>query len=100
MESDYLNTSAIPGGLPAYVSIDIDVLSPDYARTDWSHGTMTPEALLESLDAIAGSHPIIGVDICGGLTSAKGAGPEDYSVNTRLRRRLLDYFTIHPPVSG
>lgn len=100
MESDYLNTSAIPGDLPAYVSIDIDVLSPDYARTDWSHGTMTPEALLESLDAIAGSHPIIGVDICGGLTSAKGAGPEDYSVNTRIRRRLLDYFTIHPPVSG
>ena len=100
MKSDFLNTSAIPGALPVYISIDLDVLSPDFARTDWSHGTMTPETLLGSLDAIAVSHRILGADICGGLTAAKGAGPEDYAINTRIRGKLLDYFTIHPPVSG
>lgn len=100
MKSDFLNTSSIPGNLPVYLSIDIDVLSPAFARTDWSHGNMTPEALLEGLDAIAANHRILGVDICGGLTAAKGATPEDYLINTKLRRKLLDYFTTHPPVSG
>ena len=100
MKNDFLNTSYIPGNLPVYLSIDMDVLSPAFARTDWSHGNMTPEALLEGLDAIAANHRILGVDICGGLTAAKGATPEDYLINTKLRRRLLDYFTTHPPVSG
>lgn len=100
MKGDYLNTYDIPGDIPVYVSIDLDVLSPAYARTDWSHGDMTPEALLESLDVISRRHRILGVDICGGLTSGKGAGPEDYHLNTGIRQKLADYFSIHPPVSG
>ncbi|MCR5326241.1 MAG: hypothetical protein K6E37_05755 [Bacteroidales bacterium] len=100
MKHDCLNSPAIPGDMPVYLSIDLDVLSPSFARTDWSHGNMTPEALFRSLDAIAMNHSILGVDICGGLTAAKGAGPEDYAVNTRMRRKLADYFTTHPPVSG
>lgn len=100
MEADYLNPVDIPGSLPAYLSIDLDVLSPEYSRTDWSQGDMTPDELLRRVEAIASGHRILGVDICGGITTAKGARPEDLAANARLRTRLYDYFSNHPPLSG
>ena len=100
MKADYLNTADIPGELPVYLSIDLDVLSPDWARTDWSQGAMTPDELIESVETISRSHRIAGVDICGGLTIAQGAGAADLAVNVRTRNILASYFGSHPPVSG
>ena len=100
MKGDFLNCSSIPGSLPVYLSIDIDVLSEQYARTGWSQGSMSMEALLRSISEIAAGHRIIGTDICGGLTTAKGATPEDLRINSAARSALSGYFSNHPDVSG
>lgn len=100
MKADFLNTSDIPGTLPVYLSIDLDVLSPEWARTDWSQGDMTVDELICSVERIHGTHRILGVDICGGITVAKGARPADLAVNVRTRKLLAAYFDSHPLVSG
>ncbi|MBO6170059.1 MAG: hypothetical protein J6O51_08840 [Bacteroidales bacterium] len=100
MKSDFRNTTDIPGDTAVFLSIDLDVLSADWARTDWSQGDMTLQELLEALDIIRASHRILAVDICGGLTVAKGAKPADLSINTRTRNILASYFDSHPPVAG
>lgn len=78
-------------GLPVYISIDLDVLSTEYAHTNWDQGDMTPDCLLENIGALARSHRIIAVDICGGITLAKGASAQDIALNLRTRQRIIDY---------
>lgn len=68
-------------GLPVYISIDLDVLAPEYARTDWDQGSMTLDGLCASLAAIRGSRRIIGVDICGGITRSQGGTDADFELN-------------------
>lgn len=75
-----------------YISIDLDWLSPDYARTNWNQGDGTLDGLMEILrEAVAGNR-IAGVDICGGITSAQGGKAEDFSVNRRTRDALQFFF--------
>ena len=100
MKGDYRNSDSLPGTLPVFLSIDLDVLSRVFARTDWTHGDMSVTTLLSSIDKIRETHPIAGVDICGGLTVAKGARAEDLSINAGTRSLLYSYFQSHPPVSG
>lgn len=88
MKADYLNTGNIPGDLPVYISIDIDVMPRKFARTDWDQGDMDLSTLTAALDHIAGNHRILGADVCGGLVSAKGALAEDLAVNSRTRELL------------
>ena len=81
-----------PGGvseLPVYVSIDKDVLSKEFARTDWTQGEMTLTDLMESLEALRGRE-VLGVDICGGLTVSKGASDDDFTINSRTDSFLID----------
>ena len=96
MKGDFRNEISLPGSLPVYLSIDLDVLSPEWARTDWSQGTMSLPELLDAIGRIAAGHRILGVDICGGLTVAKGARPADLAVNGHTRQLLSDYFSSHP----
>lgn len=100
MKSDYLNTADIPGDLPVYLSIDMDVLSGQFARTDWDQGVMTLDELLSAIGSIASGHRILGIDVCGGLTAAKGARAEDFCINARTRTILADYFSSHPLLQG
>lgn len=67
--------------IPVYISVDKDVLTRDFARTDWDQGNMTLAQLEAAVRCISASHEILGVDICGGLTRAKGAGDSDFEVN-------------------
>lgn len=76
----------------AYISIDLDWLSPDHARTDWDQGDGTLQELLSALDNILQNHTLAGVDICGGWCIRDGARAEDLAINLRTRRALLDYF--------
>ena len=68
----------IPSNLPVYLSVDLDVLSPEYARTDWDQGEMSLPELLKKVESIKSTHKILGVDICGGL---KNPSQEDLSIN-------------------
>jgi arginase family enzyme len=59
--SDKINTEAV------YISIDKDVLNPDWAITNWDQGTMSLHLLLNLLENIFQSKQVIGLDVCGEL---------------------------------
>jgi len=82
--------SLLEPGIPVYVSIDKDVLGSGEARTDWDQGTMSLSQLEMALDEIASGHSIIGFDICGGLTRAKGGSDEDFAINLATDTKLAE----------
>ncbi len=77
--------------LPVYLSIDKDVLSRDYARTNWDQGVMTLPQLKEIVRAIASCHEILGIDVCGELSASKGATADDYAINRATNLELQDF---------
>jgi len=81
-----------PGGESVYISIDLDILSPDWARTDWDQGEMTLPELEQALLAVAAGHGILGADLCGGLTMEKGAKDEDLALNEKTAGELIRLF--------
>lgn len=85
--------TSLPSGLPVYLSVDTDVLSPEYARTNWDQGNMSLEELEDIIAGVAARNRIIGIDICGGLTIAKGATAEDLSINAQTRKKLLSFLS-------
>ena len=88
MMADYLNSASIPDDLPVYLSVDLDILDRQYARTDWDQGRKSLDELILDIEQIAVRHRIMGADICGGITVAKGAVPEDLRINRTTRQRL------------
>lgn len=83
---------ALPAGLPLYLSIDKDVLSPDYARTNWDQGGMTLPQLEWMIHRLASRHRILGIDVCGGLSRPKGACGKDVEINRRTDEELQAFF--------
>lgn len=83
--------SLLEPSVPVYVSIDLDVLRKEHAATDWDQGVMTLVQLESALRAVSASHEILGVDICGGLTRAKGAKDGDLELNLRTRTALSEF---------
>ena len=81
---------AIPGKqLPLYISIDKDVLSTDFARTDWDQGSMTLDGMEAILKAYACRREIIGVDICGCFPFQDGGTEADCSLNLSADRSIM-----------
>lgn len=81
-------------GKRVYLSIDKDVMNRDSARTDWSQGTYGLETLKGWLGRLM-ELEVVAVDLCGELTPAKGATPEDLWINletnVELQEFILDY---------
>ncbi|MCR4860093.1 MAG: hypothetical protein K5910_05460 [Bacteroidales bacterium] len=90
-EADFPALSAIPA-LPVYLSLDLDVLSPDWARTDWDQGEMSLPQMCAALRELCATHRVIGVDLCGGITVQKGASPEDLALNASTGEALYALF--------
>lgn len=84
-----VDASVLEGGLPVYISLDLDVLAAGEFVTDWNQGRMGADELVSLLRALTGSRNVIGVDICGGITCSKGANAEILASNAQLRKRLL-----------
>jgi len=81
-------------GERVYLSLDKDILSPDYARTDWSQGTFTLEEVKAMLSRLMDGTVAVGaVDICGELSGSKGGGLQDYAVNLRTNIELMDFIS-------
>ena len=76
---------------PVYISIDLDILSTDFARTDWDQGDMTLDGLCEALAGLSASCRIIGADICGGITEAQGGRDADLELNRNTTNRITSY---------
>ena len=89
--ADFPALDALPD-LPLYLSVDLDVLAPDWARTDWDQGTMSLEELSGALKRLAATRRLLGVDLCGGLTPEKGASPEDLALNASTGEALFECF--------
>ena len=75
---------------PVYVSLDLDVLRPEDARTNWDQGSMTLQQLKTYLEAVFARNRVLGVDICGGITAAKGGHAEDFRINAELRNNIIE----------
>ena len=94
-EVEFLGSPDLKG--PLYVSLDKDILSEEWARTGWSQGEWSLPELLPVLKSyFDAASEIIGIDICGALPIAKGARPEDLSINRRtdieIQRFIMNYF--------
>ncbi|MFA5301723.1 MAG: arginase family protein [Bacteroidales bacterium] len=74
-------------GLPVYISIDKDVLSPEVVTTNWDQGTMTYNQLQTVLKEIMVRHQVLGVDICGECPTCMD------NRSNRINRRLLKLFS-------
>lgn len=72
-----------------YLSLDKDVMDPRWASTDWSQGSMSLEEV-KSLIGLAGEYcEIAAIDICGGITRAKGASDRDLALNLETDMELI-----------
>lgn len=79
-----------------YISIDKDALSPVYAATNWDQGTLTLDALKDSITALTTGCKILGIDICG-ERAHDFEGDEHHTVqeadslNNSLNRELVEF---------
>lgn len=90
-------TSGMPDlGGNVYLSLDKDVLSREYARTDWDQGTYSLPEVMALVREACRSARVLGADVCGEIPRAKGGTPEDLrvnlSTNLSLQRFLFDFF--------
>lgn len=76
---------------PVYISIDKDVLSPEYAVTNWDQGTMDLKELEKLLYIILRNHPVLGIDVCGEFLpdSDLTENLKDATVDGRINKALL-----------
>ena len=79
-----------------YISIDKDALSPSYAVTNWDQGSLTLDALKDSITALTTGRKILGIDICG-ERAHDFEGDEHHTVqeadslNSELNRELVEF---------
>ena len=79
-----------------YISIDKDALSPTYAATNWDQGSLTLDALKESITALTTGRKILGIDICG-ERAHDFEGNEHHTIqeadtlNSELNRELVEF---------
>lgn len=85
----------IKNDVPLYISIDKDVLSKHYAKTNWSQGKMSVELLKKILKRFLMDHDIIGADICGERNPYEPTPKffEDREINKKTNKSLYDFFT-------
>ena len=79
-----------------YISIDKDVLSREYARTDWNQGSMTLDELFAAIKDISLKHKIIGIDVCGEPKNSEETCSEDVSINSKTNRLIRDFLLNLP----
>lgn len=80
----------IINGLPVYISLDKDVMTDDYARTDWSQGTASLNDIENVIRQTAASRRIIGIDICG--EKKEDPTESDLLINDRTNEVLISLF--------
>ena len=85
---------------PVYLSVDLDALSTDYARTNWSQGSLSLPRLMEILDKELTGRKLLGADICGGLKNNSCTLSCDCELNHRtasiIESRILQLLHSNP----
>ena len=83
-------------GRSVWVSVDKDILAPEWARTDWSQGAFSLgelEGLLAEVFRSCGK--VLGVDLCGEFPPCKGGTPEDQRINLTTNIELQQFILNH-----
>lgn len=80
-----------------YISIDKDVLETKAAMTNWDHGTMKRNELLQLLKNIAQEKRLIAMDVCGEYRREPGrlfseSSRRAVSLNNRMNEYLLQFY--------
>ena len=75
--------------LPIYISIDKDILSENYLKTNWDQGTLSLHELLNFLKNLSHRN-IIGIDICGEPDSINYY---EYQKSEKINLNIIDIFT-------
>ena len=90
---DLPNIAQIPHDIPIYISIDKDVLSEEYALTDWDQGDMTLDEMKNFILELLDGRKLLGADICGDSgENAENAGILNNLTNLSLFDFLLKKF--------
>ena len=77
-----------------YISLDKDIMSRKWARTDWSQGEFTLDEVLAIIStAIDRAENILAIDICGELSVPHGATPEDMRINLETNIRIQHFLS-------
>ncbi len=86
--------------LPAYISIDKDVLNRYEARTNWNQGQMSVSTLERILREIFQHQQVIGVDLCGECSLSEPFPQllEDEKINRATNRILYHFLSGYLPV--
>lgn len=76
--------------LPAYLSIDKDVLCLEDARTNWDQGDIKLEEMEKMIKQVFQKRNVLGADICGEnpQDTARMPAKEDLEINGRTNARL------------
>ena len=87
----------ILSGVPFYISIDKDVLSPHFTETNWNQGDMTLDMLEHLLGIILSHETICGIDICGECQPDLPLPEymEAEEKNERINHELVDFIRSH-----
>lgn len=76
-----------------YVSLDKDIMSQGWARTDWTQGSHTLPQVKAIMGRLLEEGNVVAVDICGELQESKGASAEDLRINKETNIELYNYIT-------
>lgn len=81
--------------VPLYISIDKDVLSQHYAKTNWNQGKMSINLIKKIIDIFLVEHEIIGADICGEQSPYEPMPKflEDRAINKKTNKILYNFLT-------
>lgn len=82
-------------GERVYISLDKDIMGKAWARTDWSQGEATLQDVQEMLSGLMEGMEVAALDICGELSAAKGATPEDLRINFETNIDLYRFIENH-----
>lgn len=89
-EEDFQKPAGVE--LPLFLSIDLDVLRPGDFVTNWDQGEVRLGSLLDYVRTLCSGRKVAGVDICGGITSSKGATGRDLALNAGCRMKIMNFF--------
>lgn len=77
-----------------YVSLDKDIMSKEFARTDWSQGEHSLKAVKTMLTRVLeGPMKLAAIDVCGEMAPSKGATGEDQRINLNTNTELYKLIT-------
>ena len=87
----------IRNDLPAYISIDKDVLDRSCARTNWDQGSMNLSMLARIVKETFHHHRVLGVDICGECSLQEPAGQlvQDLSIDAETDEILYHFLSAY-----